>query len=65
MTANNLPLVGRLLFNHGSNVDNDVDSNFLSSLASPLSLSDHEIDLDVTFSQKIPVGFLPHETAPD
>jgi hypothetical protein len=46
-------------------VDNDVDSNFLSSLASPLSLSDHEIDLDVTFSQKIPVGFLLHETAPD
>jgi hypothetical protein len=34
-------------------------------LASPLSLSDHEIDLDVSFSQKIPVGFLPHETAPD
>jgi hypothetical protein len=37
----------------------------LSAPASPLSLSDDEIDLDVSFSQKIPVGFLPHETAPD
>jgi hypothetical protein len=41
---------------------------FLSSLASPLSLTDHEIleiDLDVSFSQKIPVRFLPNETTLD
>jgi hypothetical protein len=38
---------------------------FLSPLASPLSLPDHEIDLDVSFSQKIPVGFLLYETTPD
>jgi hypothetical protein len=34
----------------------------LSYLASPLSLTDHEVDLDVSFSQKIPVSFLPYET---
>lgn len=37
----------------------------LSSLASPLSLTDHEVDLDVSFSQKIPVSFLPYETTLD
>jgi hypothetical protein len=57
MTANNL--VGRLF----QSADNDADSNFI--LASSIGLSDHEIDLDVSFSQKIPVGFLPHETVPD
>lgn len=38
-----------------------------SFLASPISLSesDHEMELDVSFSQKIPVGFLPRETVPD
>lgn len=34
----------------------------LSYPASPLSLTDHEVDLDVSFSQKIPVSFLPYET---
>lgn len=37
----------------------------LSSLASPLSLTDHEVDLDVSFSQKIPVSFIPYETTLD
>ena len=37
----------------------------LSSLASPLSLTDHEVDLDVSFSQKIPASFLPYETTLD
>ena len=36
----------------------------LLSLASPLSLTD-EIDLDVSFSQKIPVRFLPNVATSD
>ena len=32
------------------------DTRSICRLASPLSLPDNEIDLDVTFSQKIPVG---------
>ena len=42
-----------------------MPTQIFTPLASPLNLSDHEIDLDVSFSQKIPVGFLPHETVPD
>jgi hypothetical protein len=39
-------------------VDTDgSNSLFLFPPASPFSLPDHDIDLDVSFSQKIPVGF--------
>ncbi len=42
-----------------------LSAQTLSFLASPISLSesDHEMELDVSFSRKIPVGFLPRETA--